>query len=465
MEIKQRIIGLLKRAEFNRAIVYGFTQRVFDVLSGPITVVLIAKYFSPDLQGYYYTFASILALQSYVDMGLGNAVLQFASHEWAHLGFAEDGSIHGDQTALSRLVSLSKISLTWYFVFGWILTIALAIGGYILFSKSPTTGIYWLWPWFLMCVLTGINFNTIPLWSILEGCNQVHHVYLFRLYQSFSIRLTVWIAIIAGAQLWVAVLSSLVNLVCVVFLVRKKYWKFMRALLSFDTITAKISWWKEIWPYQWRIGLGGLSSYFTTAFFAPVLFSYHGPVVAGQMGMTWNMVYMTSNLSALWTSTRIPQFGILIAQKKYKELDKLIIKLFKVVLPLTLLAGAGLWGTFYFIRQFGFKLGYRVLDPLPFGLLVIAQTLLALTIPLSSYLRAHKKEPLMPISVGSSLATGVSTLILGKYYSVTGITAGYLAIVAIAFPVIILIWKQKRHEWHTAPAGVINYKRDGVMNE
>jgi hypothetical protein len=42
----------------DRAIAYTIIGKGFQVLAGPITIILIAQFLSPEEQGFYYTFAS-----------------------------------------------------------------------------------------------------------------------------------------------------------------------------------------------------------------------------------------------------------------------------------------------------------------------------------------------------------------------------------------------------------------------
>jgi O-antigen/teichoic acid export membrane protein len=67
---------------------------------------------------------------------------------------------------------------------------------------------------------------------------------------------------------------------------------------------------------------------------------------------------------------------------------------------------------------------------------------------MSTYLRAHKKEPLMIVSAISGLITGTVVVVLGKYYSVEGVAIGYLAVMAIVTPFVALIWHRRRTDWH-----------------
>ncbi|MFC1821060.1 hypothetical protein ACFLZG_08265, partial [Thermodesulfobacteriota bacterium] len=137
----------MNRVEVDRAVFFGVLSKVWSIVAGPVTLILIATKFSPELQGYYYTFGSILALQVFVELGLGSIIIQFASHEWAKLSIGEARQITGDSDALSRLTSLAKIITKWYFFGSIFLIFGLGIGGFIFFSSQSTVSFNWQNPW------------------------------------------------------------------------------------------------------------------------------------------------------------------------------------------------------------------------------------------------------------------------------------------------------------------------------
>ena len=94
-------------------------------------------------------------------------------------------------------------------------------------------------------------------------------------------------------------------------------------------ITHKISYRKEIFPFQWKMSISWMSGYFIYHLFNPVLFATAGPIQAGQMGLTIQAVNGIVVLSASWMSTKIPVFSKFIALKDYLSLDKLFNKTLK----------------------------------------------------------------------------------------------------------------------------------------
>src|SRR5690242_13413514 len=111
-EASHRIVASWLGAD--RAVVFGSLWRIWQLLAGPVTLLAIGRYMSPDAQGFYYTFGSIIALQSFLELGFYLVIINFSSHEWVALSLDDDGRIIGDAHAHSRLVSLGRLVFRWY---------------------------------------------------------------------------------------------------------------------------------------------------------------------------------------------------------------------------------------------------------------------------------------------------------------------------------------------------------------
>ncbi len=445
-------MDLLQNIGVDRAVLFGLLARIWSLCAGPIVAILIATKFTPELQGYYYTYSTLLGLQIFVELGLGIVIVQFASHEWSRLNMDESGQIVGDKDSLSRLVSIANIASKWYLAGGIMVAIGLGIGGYLFFVNSPHAGINWIPPWFLLCAITGITICLVPVWSLLEGCNQVARLYSFRFYQGILVNITICIAILMGADLWTASISGIVSLACSLFFIKKCYWNFVKRLLLSKPDGPTIHWSADMLPMQWRIALSWVSGYFCFSLFVPVLFKYHGPVVAGQMGMTWSIVGAVGAISSAWLSPRVPQFGMLVAQRMYEELDRQLWKIAKIVTGISASVALAIWLLVLFLNILDYgmaeRFAMRMAPPLPTFLFLLAQIIMISSMPFSTYLRAHKKEPLVFLSVLSAVLMGCSTFFLGKYYSLDGIAFGYLILNIALIPIVFLIWYRCRKEWH-----------------
>ncbi len=440
---------LLHKLDVDRPVFFGLLSKIWGMAAGPVTALLLAKYFSPVLQGYYYTFSTLLALQVFVELGLGTVIVQFASHEWSSLSLDSNSRICGDEKAFSRLASLAQLALKWYLIGAIIVVVGLGIGGYLFFINSPNQNISWEFPWFVLCLLTGVTVCLVPVWSLLEGCNQVSLLYTFRFYQGLCNSLSVWIAIVIGLKLWVAAIPSMVGIIVAMIFISKCYPLFFKSLLQHkNTSGDSIEWRRDILPMQWKIALSWVSGYFVFSLFTPVLFKFHGPVIAGQFGMTWTIVGAVGGISGAWLAPKVPQFGMLIAKRDFEALDKLFWRVTGILSMVTIVLSVSCWSLVYLLNIFYPSLAHRLLAPMPVSILLAAQAILYFSLPFSSYLRAHKQEPLLVISVISGVLTGISTVLLGKYYSATGMAIGYLTVNIIILPFVILIWSRCRKAWH-----------------
>ncbi len=437
--------------EVDRAVFFGILAKVWTMLAGPVTAVMVAVHFTPELQGYYYTFATVIALQVFVELGLGTVITQFASHEWSKLRLDAEGFIAGDGAALSRLRSIAHLAMRWYFTGGVVVAFGLGAAGYLFFKGSQAENISWFEPWLFLCLATGANIFFVPLWSLLEGCNQVSRLYAYRMVQGVGTSLATWLAILAGAKLWTAGIAIVVTVVMSYVFIRRYYWPFAKSLFIAEIPSERISWRNDMLPMQWRMALSWISGYFVFSLFTPVLFKFHGPAIAGQMGMTWSLVTVVGVASS-WLMPKVPRFGIFIAEKKYTELDSFFGKIARIVTGMAAVIALCIFIAVYLMYNMDVFLAKRILPPMQTGLFLMAQTLVVASMPFSAYLRAHKREPLMILSVVTAVLIGISTLILGKYYSATGMAVGYLLINAMVFPVVLLIWSHYRSVWHRSHA-------------
>ena len=441
------IRNLLRRLEVDRAVFFALSTRAMQMITGPITLLLIASYFSPQVQGYHYTFVSLIALQSFVELGLYLVIINVASHEWAHLSLDKFGHIVGNPDAFSRLINLGRFIFRWYSIASLILMFGLFIVGYIFFSTANQDAINWQAPWIALVIITGLLLITMPFTALLEGCNQVSTVNKFRTYQVGYGSVAIWLVILLGGGLWTTVALSAVNLFCNLYLQLIRYKRFFRPFFT-APVGPKINWRLEIWPMQWRLGLSGVVSYFAYSLFTPVMFHYHGSIVAGQMGMTWQVIGALGGLGLAWVYTKAPQYGIFIAQKDYNSLDRLWFRCSIVSLIVVSVGAGALWLLIYWLNILQIPLAKRLLSPLPTGLFLIAAIFMQIAQCQTAYLRAHKQEPIVIISVTGSLLIGLGVWTLGSKYGSTGAAASYMTVIIFSLIWETYIWSKCRAIWH-----------------
>lgn len=448
MRIKDKLNRLLHHAEVDRAVLFGLLTRFWQMLTGPVTLLLIARHMKPEVQGFYYTFASLLALQSFVELGFYVVIINVASHEWASLKLDNIGRICGESHALSRLVSLGRLTFKWYAAASAIFVVGVGAAGFVFFSQKSYPGIHWQFPWLVLVLLAGGTLWALPFNSLLEGCNQMGTVNRFRLSQVVLETAALWIVLTLGGGLWAAVASGAVKWLRDLYLLLVQYRKFFEPFFRHPD-GAQISWKDEVFPMQWRLALAGVVNYFAFSLFTPVMFQYHGAVVAGQMGMTWTIVGAVQAVALIWVYTKVPKFGMLIAQKDFVELDRYWLRTSLVSIVVVCAGAVGAWTLFYALNMWHIRFADRLLGPLPLGLLLTSVVLMQFTQCETAYLRAHKREPLMVLSVVTGILSGGAVWFLGRRFGPTGAAAGYLAVIAfVNLPWETAIWFKCRAAWH-----------------
>lgn len=442
-----RLDAVLARTGVDRAVVYVILTRAWQAASGIGTVLLIAHFLSPKAQGFYYTFASLIALQSFVELGLHLVITNVASHEWARLDLNRSGAITGDKFALARLASLGRFVFKWYSAASAVFVVVIGIAGWRFLSQEGDASVNWQAPWLAVAILTGVTLWTLPFVALLEGCDQVVTVNGYRFVQAAASTFAVWLAIALGGELWALGASVGVSAVFGLHLLMVRYREFFRSFLRLPAHAA-IAWKEEVWPMQWRLAAQGVVNYFMYWLATPVVFHYHGAEAAGKIGMTWQIVAMLQTVATAWLHTKVPQFGRLIASKQYDELDRLWRQTFMVTSGI-LLTGVGVILivvlTLHFVSP---TLAERLAEPFPTTLLLMAAIASHVVQCEAAYLRAHKREPLLIPGILSGILSGLVIWTLGRAYGVSGAAFGYFFVMTfISLPLVTAIWHRARLSW------------------
>jgi hypothetical protein len=432
------------------AIAYTVLARGWAGVSGLITVALIARRLSPAEQGYYYTFGSLVALQIVFELGFSVVILQLATHEVAHLTIDATDRIFGPEAAHSRLASVLRKALQWYTVAAVLMACVLIPAGWHFFATTsdPSHAIAWKLPWICVVLASSVTFQIDPLFSFMEGCGFVSRVARARLAQSITAGLLAWTALLLHHGLFApALLISGQAIAGIVWLSRRH--RLLFHLLRHPVGQHAIDWWKEVWPFQWRIAISYACGFFIFQLYNPVLFKYWGPAAAGRMGMSLNISNAIASIALAWITTKAAPFGALIARREFAALDHLFFRTLWQSLSLAILGALTVWITVVFFNHHHIAFSQRVLPPLAFGFLLMSMCINQVVAAWGLYLRAHKQEKFLIPSVAAAIALTLSTYFLGRPFGALGMTAGqlFLAIV-IGLGVGYYTFSKYRQLWH-----------------
>jgi O-antigen/teichoic acid export membrane protein len=435
----------------DRAVFFTLLGRGWNVGAGLLTIVVIAHFLSPELQGYYYTFNSLIALQIFAELGLNFAIIQFASHEMAQLSWQPDGTVSGQPEAKRRLQSLLHFAFSWFGVAALLMIAILLPAGLYFFNANKADAL--VVPnvnssWSLLVIFTAANLFVTAASAILQGCGRVAQVAVLRLWQSVFAVTMVWVVLSLDGQLYALTVSSMIMALIGFAWLWFNYRPFFKDLISYHTLLPGMNWRREIWPFQWRIAASWMSGYFVFQLFTPLLFRTHGPIVAGKMGMSLQIIGAMNGAAMAWITTKAPVFGQLVATKQTKVLDALFFRALAQSFGFLFFGVISVWGILFYFSMMESPYAARVL-PLPlfsfFFLICLANHIVFAE---AAYLRAHKQDPFMVVSVLTGMATATLALLFVPPFGAAGAVYSYTTttlLISLGGGTAVFFWKRK--EW------------------
>lgn len=429
--------AIVRILRLDRAILYGLILRIWLAGAGVVSVVLIGTLFTPELQGYYYTFSSLVALQTFFELGLSVAIVNAASHEWSKLRISNDGYLSGDPVALTRLSDLSRLMLRWYGVAAVLFVIGAGAIGASFLERGELAATAWFWPWWIVVSLAGVALWAQAQLTILDGCGQIASINKFRLFQAASSHSALWFGIISGAELWAIVVSSFVSIGWLAWLFLIQYRNFFKSM-GVLVLEARLSWGRDIWPHQWRLALQGIANYFMFSLFVPVIFEYHGSTAAGQIGLTWQAASGIQAVALVWIQSTVPKLGGLVAKDEKVAVLRMWLHTSAVSILICFLGMLTLYCLVFALDVIASNFSNRLLTPsavLILGFAILASQLIQC---LAALCRANRKEVFAFVGLSTGVLAGAAIWWSGKNYGATGAVAGYLVVIAAwALPLAI----------------------------
>lgn len=455
---------LARRLGIDHAVGFAVLARIWQLLTGQITVLLIVFFFSDRQQGYYYAFTSLLAMQVFVELGLHVVLINVASHEWAGLSLV-DGRIRGASDQISRLVSLGRTAVRWYSGAMVLFVGVVAVAGFWFFrdvAGQPVENdlilvmdnehVVWTAPWISLVLLTGLQLMLLPLTAILEGCGQLATINRVRFLNGMIGSVVVWSLMIGGLGLWALTGAAAVRLVGEFYLVTMRFRGFFAPFLKPPALQ-RINWRREVLPLQWRMAAQGAIQWLGSHLAVLVVITYRGEAAGGHFGMMWTILTVIQGSAVAWIETRRPLFGRLIAERDFAELDRQFFWLSRISILMMLLGGmsfvAGLWIVNEYSNWLFDALAARLPSVTAAAVLVAGFVLMQFAQCTNIYVRAHKRDPFLFASIVSNLTIAGLVFWLGKHHGILGAATGYLIGVGmVQSPLWVTIWWFTRKRWH-----------------
>lgn len=426
-----------------RDIFSTFMNQAWRIISGPAILLLIPLYLSMEEQGCWYTFTSLAALSVFADLGFGAIVLQFAAHEFTCLRFMTNGFIGGPQEQISRLASFFRFAVRWGVRAILVVFPLISIGGYFfLLRQLQSSSVGWQLGWLLYSCSSGIIFFNNILLTFFEGCNSVARLQEIRLRMAVVTSLTMIGCLLAGAGLYALVFSGMISAGSSTFFLYRYFRKAMYQLWR-RSLFHRYNWWPEFSSLMWRYALSWCSGYFGLSAYTPIAFYFWGAETAGKVGLSIAMWTAGFGIANCWMTAVVPRLNMLIEEKSWDQLDRLFQKSFWRTIA-TMVAGGGGFLAVYAVTREMIPIWKRILSPNGMMILFLCWLGQLVIGNWATYLRAHKKEPLVVYSIISSVYVFIVTLVCTQVFPADYMFLGFLSVMVWGIPYIWRIYDRQK---------------------
>ncbi len=170
------------------------------------------------------------------------------------------------------------------------------------------------------------------------------------------------------------------------------------------------------------------------------------------MGMSLSIVGAIAAVAVSWMSTKAAPFGNMVARKQYHELNRLFFRTCWQSSILLVIGDIAFLLTLIFPGRYFPHLTIRVLPPWAFALMMFTTFTSHIAACQALYLRSHKREPFLGITVIGAVLVGGSNIVLGKLWGVDAIVVGnFVLSLVYSLPAgTHYIFITKRRQWQTA---------------
>lgn len=411
--------------------------RAWQLVSGLLSLLFVTGFYSAEIQGYYFTFVSLLTIQTIFELGITSVITTVTAQEIAKTSWRPLNMESIPNDVASRLSALFRIILrrALKLVLGFI-TIATVLGLLVMRADKTISSAEWVIPWVLVVAFYGLRIGITLFEGFLEGLFQVERVALTRLSCSFAMSAALWISIVMGAGLYAVVISAGVAVLVSVLTYRRRFLPLARRLYRDENRELRANVWDaETQSFQIRMAISWICGYVVFQTLVPITFHFLGAVEAGRIGLSLSLCSAVTAVGSAWIGPKVPELSRLAKDLNFEALqNRLRCMLKKVglvnIFLVTLIAiGYGV------VPFFSSKLAERLPNGSTLLILLIATVANQYITVIATFSRSFKADPYAWPTAFSAGISIILSILLVNIMGVTGIAAAYcLSLLLGLFP-------------------------------
>jgi hypothetical protein len=420
----------LRRIAVTPEVGYALLARGTQGVSMLAAALCVARGFELEQQGLFFVFLSFGALIQLSDFGLSYATLQTASHLRAT----------GDRVRLAsfqlqaRHINLALLSVAALLVAG--------LGSWTYAGGAGSVGApVWAGPWgaFVVAVVAA-QCMQLEL-ALLEGGSSAVRAWRLRFVQELLGGCAFIAALLGGAGLWSLSVywGTRAATAAAGLWLGRLGGDGPRAAGAADA-GSRFQWRLEVWPFQWRVGLSGLSGFFIFQAFNPILLVEQGGAAAARFGMSLAIMNMLLMVSTAWPLSQASSYVGLMAQGDFQVAQRRFLRMLAGSTALAAVLAAAALLLVHGMAQQGLPLAARLADTGTTAALLAAALVHHATACFAVMLRAERREPLLAVSVLGGLFTLFVVWLSARQGSLQHIALANLACTLVGFSIALRLY-------------------------
>lgn len=404
--MKRSIANVLSAAGLDYHVSMTLLLRVWTIISGMITLILIPRALNQELQGYYYTYSSLLSIQIFFELGLSQVVISTISFETARNGKTLEIGERNARAQKSTLDGYVWLFHRWYKSASWWYFVVASAAGLLFIESTGYTAHpeHWRTIWVSTVLFTAGNLYVGLKLALIESRGEVGKVATVRIAQSAAGFLLLWAFLFRGMGLWAITAIPLASL-CVSLVWLGKNGQFKPS--NNGSKNQEVTWRRNIFPMQWRIALSWASGFFIFNLFTPATFAAYGPAEAGKLGISISVFNGVSAIGMSWAVAKYSEYAKLNALGESSTLNRLFTQVTKRCVAVTMLASAVVVGLAMVANVLNMEIVSRIVELRVLCWMAIGSTVNSYIFSAATFMRSHRTEPMLLQSIAGAILTAM----------------------------------------------------------
>ncbi len=401
----------------NSAVNVTILYRTWQLASGLASLFFVTHYFTAEIQGYYFTFVSLLTIQTIFELGITYVITTITAQEMGDTSWKPTDASTPPSILAARLSALLHViwrrALTVLIGFSFVAT---SLGIVVMRTDKSVQLHEWLIPWTLVVIFYGIKICITLFEGFLEGMHQVSRVARTRLLSSLAMSFALWTSITAGVNLYSLSIAAAVSVAISLLAYRGKIMTLAIYLYRLDQRTSKSKIWDmKTETFQSRIAFSWICGYVVFQTMVPIAFHFIGAAEAGRLGLALSLCSAVTAISSAWIGPKVPELSRLAACLKLNELKLRLHKMLMEVGLAAILLTIIIWIGFELAPFFSSNISARLPDRATLLTLLIATILNQYITVIATFSRSFKID----IFAWPTAFSACLSLIFGIYLTIS----------------------------------------------